>query len=107
MGFVWHGYIILCYTVKIQQLPGLVLRSWDQLLWIARRTVPAPNLHLGASVGRRDLKAQLQVLEHTAMMKQIWNGLQVRCWLGGSDVAHQLGNGSMISSVIHQIHRYW
>lgn len=89
MGFVWHGSLILCYTVKIQQLPGLVLRSQDRLLWIARRTVPAPNLHSGASVGRKDLKAQLQVLGLTVMMKQIWNGLQVRCWIGGCDV-HQI-----------------
>jgi len=75
----WFRYSF--YTVKIQQLPGLVLRSQDRLLWIARRTVPAPNLHSGASVGRRDLKAQLQVLGLTVMMKQIWNGLQVRCWI--------------------------
>jgi hypothetical protein len=95
MGFVWHGSIILCYTLKIQQLPGLVLRSQDRLLWIARRTVPAPSLHSGASVGRRDLKAQLQVLGLTVMMKQIWNGLQVRCWIGGCDVVHQIGSGNM------------
>lgn len=103
MGFVWHGSIILCYTVKIQQLPGLVLRSQDRLLWIARRTVPAPNLHSGASVGRRDLKAQLQVLGLTVMMKQIWNGLQVRCWIGGCDVVHQLCSSNTISAVMQFI----
>lgn len=104
MGFVWHDFIIPCYTLKIQQLPGLVLRSREWLLWIARRTVPAPNLHSGASVGRRDLKVQLQVLAPTAMMKQIWNGLQVRCWIGGSDIVHQIGSSNTVNSVVHQTH---
>lgn len=104
MGFVWHGSIIFCYTLKIQQRPGLVLRSRDWLLWIARRTAPAPNLHSGASVGRRDQKAQLQALGLTVMMKQIWNGLQVRRWLGGgSDIFRLTRNSNAISNAIYSM----
>lgn len=104
MGFVWHDSIIPCYTLKIQQLPGLAQRSREWLLWIARRTVPAPNLHSGASDGRRDLKVQLRVLGHTVMMKQIWNGLQVRCWIGGSNIVRQNGSSNTINSIVHQSH---